>query len=231
MPQPSLLGTRTPIDPSRLKGVIFDFDGTLADTLPICIEGFRRAAFPYRGRLLSDQEIRATFGPSEEGSAEALAPGHAAECLDSYYAHYRDLHASCRSPFNGVHNLVRRLKASGVLIGIVTGKGIGSLSISLATVGLEGLFDTLEAGCKHGPCKPEGIQKILSLWAVSADEVIYVGDAPSDVKAARLVGTPVVGAGWGAGDHLQELIQAGPDLLLSSVDELALLLAPLTQHL
>ena len=57
-----------------LKAVIFDFDGTVCDTLPLCIAAFRKSIEPLAGRRFSDQEITATFGPSEEGTIRALIP-------------------------------------------------------------------------------------------------------------------------------------------------------------
>ena len=57
-----------------IRAVVFDFDGTIADTLPLCIAAFRQAVEPHAGRRVSDEEIIATFGPSEEGTIRALIP-------------------------------------------------------------------------------------------------------------------------------------------------------------
>jgi phosphoglycolate phosphatase-like HAD superfamily hydrolase len=59
----------------KIRAVIFDLDGTLADTLPLCIQAFRASVQPLIHRCPSDEEIVATFGPSEEGTIMALAPG------------------------------------------------------------------------------------------------------------------------------------------------------------
>lgn len=48
----------------KIKGVIFDLDGTLANTLPLCIQAFRQSVEPLTLQPLSDEEIIATFGPS-----------------------------------------------------------------------------------------------------------------------------------------------------------------------
>ena len=57
----------------KIKALIFDLDGTIGDTLPLCIKAFRRSIEPLIGRSVSDAEIIATFGPSEEGTIMALA--------------------------------------------------------------------------------------------------------------------------------------------------------------
>lgn len=57
-----------------LKAVLFDFDGTVGNTLPLCIAAFQKAITPLAGRSFSEREIVATFGPSEEGTIRALIP-------------------------------------------------------------------------------------------------------------------------------------------------------------
>ena len=46
-----------------IKLVAFDLDGTIGDTLPMCIQAFKEATQPYAGRELSDEEVVQTFGP------------------------------------------------------------------------------------------------------------------------------------------------------------------------
>lgn len=50
-----------------IKTAIFDFDGTLADTIPLCREAFRRAIRKLDGRILTDEEIELQFGPDDLG--------------------------------------------------------------------------------------------------------------------------------------------------------------------
>ena len=49
-----------------IKLVAFDLDGTIGDTLPMCIQAFKEATQPYAGRELSDEEVVQTFGLNEE---------------------------------------------------------------------------------------------------------------------------------------------------------------------
>jgi len=72
----------------KIKAVIFDLDGTLANTLPTCIKAFRAAVEPLISRSVSDAEIIATFGPSEEGTIQALAPDFYDKGVSGYLKFY-----------------------------------------------------------------------------------------------------------------------------------------------
>ena len=58
-----------------IKTAIFDFDGTLADTIPLCREAFRRAIRKLDGRILTDEEIERQFGPDASSDMLKLMPG------------------------------------------------------------------------------------------------------------------------------------------------------------
>jgi phosphoglycolate phosphatase/pyrophosphatase PpaX len=203
------------------KGIIFDFDGTLADTMPLALEAFRRALHPVHGRWFGDDEIRSTFGPTERGTMPTLAPGLEEETLAEYYRHYTDLHSALTTPFAGIHDLLSQLKNRGMRLGIVTGKGETSLMISLEHIGLNGVFESIEVGCDDGPCKPMGIEKILTEWALPGSEVLYVGDAPSDVPAAREAGVPIAAVAWADPSSVGALKDKSPDWLFETVEEFA----------
>ncbi len=207
--------------PTKLRGVIFDLDGTLADTLPFGITAFRRAIEPLAGRTLTDAEIVATFGPSEEGTIRALAPEHYERGLADYLRHYEALHDACPDVFPDIRDLLTDLKARGVRLGMVTGKGPKSAWISLKRFGMETVFDPVETGDPTGPRKADGIRRILAQWDIEPCAAVYVGDSPSDVTAARKAGIAVIGAAWAeTADHAL-LAAEKPDALLATVAELA----------
>ena len=202
------------------RAVLFDLDGTLADTLPLCIRAFRHAIEPAAGRAVSDAEIVATFGPSEEGTIRALVPGQYDAALAAYLHHYERLHGDCPAPFAGIAALLRDLRRRGVRLGMVTGKGARSTVLSLRRFGLEDVFEIVETGSPHGPRKTEALQAILAAWNMAPGEAVYIGDAPSDVAAARAAGVAVVSAAWAGSADPAALRALAPDLLAATVDEL-----------
>lgn len=76
------------------KMIAFDMDGTIADTIPLCVEAFRRSVSPYVGHELSEQEIVETFGLNEIGMIKVLVSENWEAALQDFYCAYTLLHLS-----------------------------------------------------------------------------------------------------------------------------------------
>ena len=204
----------------KIKAVIFDLDGTLANTLPLCIEAFRKSIEPLVNRSIPDDEIIATFGPSEEGTIMALAPGYYDQGVADYLHFYQNLHHMCPAPFEGINELLDTLKNKGVRIAMVTGKGKHSTDISLKHFGLTHLFEFIETGAPGGARKAEGIEIIArSFGDIKKEEMIYIGDAPSDIIASKKNGIAVVAAAWAGTAEPEKLKALQPDEIFYTVED------------
>lgn len=209
-----------------IKAVLFDFDGTIGDTLGLCVEAFRRALEPLIRRRCSDEEILATFGPSEEGTVtRLLPPERQAEGLTSYFYWYRTLHGDCGEPFPGIVELLRGLKRAGLVVGLITGKGAVTCEISLRQYGMSDLFDVVETGSPLGACKPDCFRRVLAKFSLSPSETLYVGDMPSDIRAAREVGIETIAAAWASSARLNDLRAERPLAICETVQRLGHVLA------
>jgi phosphoglycolate phosphatase-like HAD superfamily hydrolase len=210
------------IERMRLGGIIFDLDGTLGDTLPVCFSAFRRAIHEYTGRSLSDQEIRATFGPSEEGIIRNQVPERWQECLEMYVDAYREEHARSREPFPGMRDALQKLGEMGVRRAVVTGKSIVTAEISLDAMGIRSFFDIVQGGRAEGNIKAENIRKVLESWRLAPDAAAYVGDAPADIDSAHEAGVIGLAAAWAGGtrQEVQALTDRRPAAIFHRVDEM-----------
>lgn len=204
-----------------ITAVIFDLDGTLGNTLPLCIEAFKRSITPISGKELTAAEIIATFGPSEEGTIRQLIPDRYYEGIRKYWKWYEELHPRYPEPFPGVRELLALLSVRGVFLGLVTGKAEQSALISLDTFGLRHYFGALEYGTPIGPRKAEAIEHIVTRFSLSPEETVYVGDAPSDIAQARKAGVRIYAAAWDASVDRATLAALHPDKLFTTVEELA----------
>jgi pyrophosphatase PpaX len=205
----------------RLRGIIFDFDGTIADTLPVCLEAFRVALRDDLGRDLSDDELLPLFGPSEEGIIQRIAPDNWQAVMAEYLAEYERLHAARDRSYTGIESVFDQLKQRGARLAIASGKGSLSASISLRLLGWEGLFDLVETGSAEGNIKTASIRKILSSWALLPGEVAYLGDSDSDVEAAEQAGVLPLGAAWGEAATVRSLQGSRRCTVFATVEELA----------
>src|SRR5262245_37059813 len=96
--------------------------------------------FPDCGSKLSDKEIMAAFGQSEERTIRALAPSGFEDCLKEFLKHYESMHDAYAVPFEGIASLLDELSFARVPVAVVTGKGARSAAISLKVLGLEQYF-------------------------------------------------------------------------------------------
>lgn len=203
----------------RLKAIIFDLDGTIADTLPLCISAFKKSIEPLLGKKLNDEEIMATFGPSEEGTIRKLIPLQEEQGVKDYLHHYESLHGTCPVVFPGIQELLKFLRDKGLQLAMVTGKGIHSTRLSLKQFDIVSYFEVLETGSPDGPNKVNGIRKVLKRLNVNAKESLYVGDAPSDIRYCKEIGIPIAAIAWAGTTNADELIPLQPDHIFYTVKE------------
>lgn len=200
-----------------IRGAIFDLDGTLGDTLPVCYRAFREVLLERTGREYAHHQIRAMFGPSEEGILAQHCPDAPDAALADYLTAYRSAHSICPQPFAGIRAILEGLRDRAVALAIVTGKGPGSARISLETFDLQGFFPIVEAGSPDGGVKPAAMRRVLRRWGIAPRTVIGVGDSPSDVRSAREAGIVSVAAAWAPGCQSTRLDACRPDRIFGEV--------------
>jgi phosphoglycolate phosphatase/pyrophosphatase PpaX len=210
---------------NKLKSVIFDMDGTITDSLALCIEAFRLAVEPIVQRNISEEEIFAAFGPSDEGTLRIFVPDAVEPCMEQFLYHYRRLHpVMCPKPFDGIIDILDWLKSLSIPIGLVTGKGPRSLAVTLEELDLGRYFDAVETGSPIRANKPECLRNILHKFGHLPGESVYIGDMPSDITACREVSIPIYSAAWAETADLAKLQALHPDRIVHSVQELKTLL-------
>jgi pyrophosphatase PpaX len=208
----------------RFDTVVFDFDGTLADTLPMIYRAFDEVLLPRIGRTIDPAELRSRFGPPDQ-----TILGHYLEEADrdaafaDYLAIYERDHADHVRVFDRTHDLLDACRAAGMRIGVMTGKSRVTALISFRELQLEGLIDVLVAGddVERPKPHPEGVLAALEqLGHGAADRGVMVGDSFADVMAGRGAGLTTIGVTWGVPEH-DQMLAAGPDIVCDSVNDLA----------
>lgn len=205
--------------------VLFDLDGTIADTVPLIIASFQRTVTELLGWEPTDDECRAWIGRSLRETFETLAPGRGAELTAHYLEWNLANHRAHVRGFQGVDALLDALAASGRNFGVATSKRYKSAVVSLECAGLTGripLLATEEDTVEHKP-SPQPLLFALAKVGATPQDAIYVGDAVVDMQAAHAARVAAVGVTWGAASA-EELAATGPATIASTVDELRRLL-------
>ena len=204
------------------KCVIFDMDGTIADTQPLCLAAFQAALLATGGREFTEAEITAVYGPSEDGCLRALVGDRAEEGLKIYLDYYRAHHQLvCPAPFPGMRRVFDLVETRGAALALITGKSAASLALDLAVFGLENRFRVIKTGHSERADKPSDMRAVLAELGLDPGEAVYVGDAPTDITSARAVGLPILAAAWAPGTETERLRSLGPDRLCPTVEDLA----------
>ncbi|MFA9375988.1 MAG: HAD family hydrolase [Lachnotalea sp.] len=207
-----------------LKMVCFDLDGTIADTIPMCIEVFRKAISPYAGHTLSDYEIIRTFGMNEKGMVKSIVGDMWQPALKDFYICYERMLDMCTEPFQGIRELLEELTKRNVLITMVTGKGLETCKITMNKLQLNHYFCEYITGSDKGNCKAEGMMYLLEKYNLRSDEFIYIGDAISDIIACENANVLCFSAAWAKSADLKALHAANSDLVFTNVSDLSKLI-------
>ena len=164
-----------------IKLVAFDLDGTIGDTIPMCLKALKKAVTPYVTlNDVSENDILETFGLNEKGMIKKLVGYNWENALDDFYVIYEQMHIMCPRPFDGITELIEKLKKKSILIALVTGKG----------------EKKVKTGNPFKNNKAENFRELLADYKLQPDEMIYIGDTVSDIVSCREVGIRCLSASW-----------------------------------
>jgi pyrophosphatase PpaX len=183
--------------------VLFDFDGTLARTLPAVVECYRHAfaevlgeRFPGEDPADLERVLTVRFTDVCEQAAGERAP----LLVESFRERYRGELEAPVALYDGAREALEALAGRGVAVAIVTNKTRFALDLDLERTGLaEVPFAALVAADDSVESKPHPRPLLLACEraGVASTGCFYVGDAPHDIAAARAAGMHGVAALWG----------------------------------
>ena len=190
------------IDPAsleRVKNLLFDVDGTLADTTALILytfeETFRILGLPPR----SEEEVLSQIGRPLHLQARDIDPERAVEIFDLYQNLYARHHDRLAKEFPGVRESLAGLKARGYRLAVVTSKRSSSTADDLEYFGLQPYFDavvTADDTGRHKP-HPEPVLKALERLGAAREEATFIGDSPYDLRSAHAARVLAGAVEWG----------------------------------
>lgn len=200
------------------KTVIFDFDGTLADTVDLVLKIYNELAPKLHSLPISRDEFPALrkLGYRQIIKKKRLSwfrlpwllravPKRMQQSVDEVKA------------YPGMTNLVESLLKSGYQVGVLSSNRVEFLNDFFANNNFPKLSFVISEKSLFG--KDKALKKIMQSQGLNSKEVVYVGDEPRDVEASRKAGIQVIGVSWGLAGH-DGFASAPPDKIVDSADQL-----------
>jgi phosphoglycolate phosphatase len=203
----------------RYRLVIFDFDGTLADSFPWFVATINTVADRYRFRRIEDGELDRLRGYSAREMVRHL--GIPSWKLPLIASHIRKLKARDRGAiglFPGVGALLGQLSDRGVVLAIVSSNSEENVRQILGPEGAASIRYYACGASLFG--KKAGFRKVLRKCGVRPGEALCVGDELRDLEAAREVGIPFGAVTWGY-TTAEALSAQAPEALFERVEQIA----------
>lgn len=187
----------TPIHPELL--ICFDWDGTVADSMPLCIEECRRALLHFGLPDLPDETLRKCNGPTDWDACAILG---VPDDLRHDYVRVRGGFSLQLMPeyvtlFDGVGDMLRRLSGLARLAVVSNGQQ-DYIQASIRRFGLEDVFCTYRA-YTEGRNKAQLLGDLLA--EMKPARAIMVGDRLGDLQAGKANALPTIAACFGYGSE------------------------------
>lgn len=212
----------------QIKGILFDFDGTLANTIDLIIATFEHTCQKVLGRVPPRKAIIATFGlPLGDAFVKLAGSENMVEEMRAVYKEFNEAnHDGMIRPIAGVRETLQELKARGLKLAVVTSKKPAMLRRGLACLDLAQYIDVCIALGDTQESKPHPAPMLAACKALQLEpcECLCVGDSPFDLQSGRRAGAKTVAVRYTYFD-LDKLVTEGkPDYVISTPQELLTLL-------
>lgn len=190
----------------RIKGVVFDLDGTLANTLEDLKDSLNMAMTELALPLHTDESVIKCLNngmkvfirravPEELRTEELLT-----QVSERYHHYYKLNHMNKTYFYDGVNSLLSALKNEyGMKLAVISNKDNSYTKNIVNTLDTEHCIDVAygyREGIPHKP-SPESVFGIMNELGLEPDEVVLVGDSEVDVKTAINAGIRSIGVLWG----------------------------------
>jgi phosphoglycolate phosphatase len=215
--------------------LIFDWDGTLVDSIGRIVAAIRQAASLCQLPQLSEAEIRGIIGLGLPQAIASLYPrlqdAGQVECFrQAYSKHYLKLEDQPAPLFAGVEEGLRAFRDKGYRLAVATGKSRAGLNKVLQGRGWLDYFDITRCSDETASKPdPRMLEEILGHFSLEPAQALMVGDSRFDLQMAQRAGMHSVAVGYGA-MPLEVLRAEGPTLAIERFPQLSSWLAGADQQ-
>lgn len=207
------------------KGVIFDLDGTLVDTLADLAGAMNYGLKQLNEPVHSIEACKRMIGNGTSKFAERALRSDKQhlhdELLKLIRARYIDNCFVNTTLYDGIPKAVEDLQKAGVRLGVVTNKNENAAILIVEHYFGVGTFDAITGvkGDKWVKPDPAGTAKTINLMGLDKSDILFIGDSDVDIATGINAGVKPVGVTWGFRSK-EELIAAGADTIIDKADEI-----------
>lgn len=210
----------------KYKAIVFDWDGTLMDSISKIVESMQSSADVLGLPVPSYEQAKNVIGISLLPALKQLFniedEQQANTLFHTYKDHFKD-HAQISSPlFAGAIELLEELKNRGYILAVATGKARLGLEHNWLHSNTGHYFSASKtADDAQSKPSPDMLEQLLSELELCAEQVLMVGDTTYDMAMAEAITMDRIGVSFGV-HHPDELKQHKPVAIIDSLDELLL---------
>ncbi len=199
-----------------MRHIIFDFDGTLADSLPLVIEIAEQLLGPLN--LSESEKMRLRNLPMRAVLKESGIP----------YSRILRLVVKGRTMIKqrmdelkiipGLGNEIKAIKNEGYMLYVLSSNSEGNIRSFLKRNELSDCFGDVQGGIGLFS-KTSALKKFLKVKKIDKADCLYVGDEVRDIDASKKLGIPIISVAWGFNGE-KILKASGPDVLIQKPNDL-----------
>ena len=214
---------KTPAPPQDAALIVFDWDGTVVDSIASIAESIRLAAADLSLPVPTEQEARHVIGLGLGEALRLAVPTLPVNKTDQFINRYRYHYLNAgkvERPFEGVPAMLRALHDAGRQLAVATGKSRHGLERAFEETGLGSLFVASRCADEgHPKPHPWMLESLAEEIGIAEQAMVMIGDTSHDIGMAQGAGAASIGVAYGAHD-LAELQRARPDWLVDTVGKL-----------
>ena len=206
-----------------MKYVIFDFDGTLADSNHLFMKAWNLYADQYHyDRVTEEDTVTSKNLTIHERAKKYRFPMHKLPIILPKVNRYFKEHIDEVQLFEGIPEMLNNLQQTGYKIVIISSNAKENIELLLKQQRVHAVSQVLTSSRLFG--KDIVIKKFMKQQKLTQDDVLYVGDEIRDIIACNKVGVPFVWVSWGL-DGYELIEKENPSYVVHSPKELSELLA------
>lgn len=208
--------------------VIFDFDGTLANSLELIFKLYNEHAEQFGYLPLKAEEFPELrrMGYKKAMKAKRVKVRMIPKMVLTMSKEMR-LRMDEVKPYSGIIEVIKSLQENGFSVGVLTSNQAPLVKEFLSSHDFPELDFVVSEKTLFG--KDKALKKIIKRFGLNRDQILYVGDEPRDVTACHKIGIPVVGVAWGFAG-VEGFESEPPDVLVRTPEELLNTIIKLSQE-